>query len=174
MQLRELETELAECERGLEDPVADSMAIRTQLQALEQQRAALWRRMIETAESEVVTVRFNAWQFEDATQIWAGLAETITERLEQVLSLPARLWARFVYAWGKRRAQLVQELVLPGVVAILTVLVLALVGTGAARARGRVKRSTRARSRSKWALRCRARSCWPSRPGFSPDAPTVR
>ena len=44
-----------------------------------------WKRALRGVEERVVTVGFNAWRFQDSTQIWAGLASVITSRLEAAL-----------------------------------------------------------------------------------------
>ena len=126
--LLSLDQEIDERDRSLEEPDTDRDAVQRRRDDLTEQRRRLYKRMARAAEADVITVTFNAWQFEDATQIWAGLAETITDRLEHALSRPARLWARLRYAWWKRRAQLIEELVLPGLFAVLAVAVLALFG----------------------------------------------
>jgi len=65
------------------------------------------------AEPEVVTVNFNAWQFEDAKQIWAGLASVISERLELALPWRRHMRMRLLYAWEKRRSELLLNVALP-------------------------------------------------------------
>ncbi|MDA0165284.1 KAP family NTPase [Solirubrobacter ginsenosidimutans] len=126
--LVQLDQAIDERDRSLEDPGEDRDAVQRRRDELTEQRFRLYKRMTRAAEADVIAVTFNAWRFEDATQIWAGLAETITGRLEHALSRPARLWARLRYAWSRRRAQLVEELVLPGIFAVLAVAVLALFG----------------------------------------------
>ena len=75
----------------------------------------------------MVTVWFNAWRYQDSTQIWAGLASVITEELEKALPWWRRLLTPIAQAWRTQRAQLITELVLPGVMALL-ILVLAALG----------------------------------------------
>ena len=65
------------------------------------------------AEPNVLTVNFNAWQFEDAKQIWAGLASVISERLERALPWHQHLRMRFRYAWKERRSDLLLNVALP-------------------------------------------------------------
>jgi KAP family P-loop domain len=86
-----------------------------------------WKRALRAVRRQVVAVQFNAWRFQDSTQIWAGLASTITSGLEAALPRRRRLLTPVAYAWWSRRAELVAELVLPTVAAVL-VLVLAAVG----------------------------------------------
>jgi hypothetical protein len=90
-------------------------------------RAAIERR----AFADVVTVRFNAWRYEDSTQIWAGLAATVTKRLEQALPRRARYWTPFAYALRRRKVELVAEIAVPVVAAILAGGLLAVAGTHA-------------------------------------------
>jgi len=75
----------------------------------------------------VVTVDFNAWQYEDSTQIWAGLACRSTSAIEAALPRWRRLVTPFEYAWKNHRADLIFQLVLPALVAVL-VLALAALG----------------------------------------------
>ena len=96
-------------------------------QAIER-RAGVWDEMRRAARRNVVTAHFNAWQFEDATQIWAGLAERITEALESALPLWRRLWTPFAYAWNRRRLDVVLDLFVPALLVALAAFVLAFVG----------------------------------------------
>jgi hypothetical protein len=76
---------------------------------------------------KVVTVPFNAWQFEDSTQIWAGLASEVTSGLERELPWFRRRLMPLEYAWRDYKPQLIFELVLPAAAAALF-LILAAVG----------------------------------------------
>jgi hypothetical protein len=76
------------------------------------------------AEPNVLTVNFNAWQFEDAKQIWAGLASVISERLECALPWHLHLWMRFRYAWKERRSELLLNVALPLLLAFVILLYL--------------------------------------------------
>ena len=78
-------------------------------------------------QQRVVAVWFNAWRYQDSTQIWAGLASAITEQLEKALPWWRRLLTLIVRAWQTQRAQLITELVLPVVTALL---ILVLAGLG--------------------------------------------
>ncbi|MBL7186555.1 MAG: hypothetical protein ISS70_09525 [Phycisphaerae bacterium] len=73
----------------------------------------LWQAMQRAARKDVLTVRFNAWQFEDATQIWAGLASAISRRLENALHWSSRIGIHVQYAWTKHRTELLLNLLLP-------------------------------------------------------------
>jgi hypothetical protein len=72
---------------------------------LEDERRALLKQMQREAEADVVTVEFNAWRFENAEQIWAGLAREITKRFETALPRHSRILSRFAYAIAKRPAE---------------------------------------------------------------------
>jgi hypothetical protein len=74
------------------------------------QRERLVEEMKESALKHIITVRFNAWQFEDATQTWAGLASIISERLESVLPWWRRMTMRVAYAWKRHRPALLLDL----------------------------------------------------------------
>lgn len=92
-------------------------------------RESLWQDMLRAAEKELLTVRFNAWQFEDAKQIWAGLASVISGRLERALSWPKRMRMRVVYAWRKHRAELLLNLFLPVAIVLFAGIYLLFGGT---------------------------------------------
>jgi KAP-like P-loop domain-containing protein len=84
----------------------------------------LWTLM--SVEARVISVWFNAWQFEDAKQIWAGLASQISGAMERALPWHSRQWLKVRYAWKERRAELVLGMMLPlavvGLVAGLNIL----------------------------------------------------
>lgn len=61
-------------------------------------RARLVDRLERDAVDTVLCVRFNAWLYEGATQIWAGLTHEITRAMEQSLPWWRRLSARIGYA----------------------------------------------------------------------------
>jgi len=67
--------------------------------AVLRRRRRLGAHMERIARRNVVSVRFNAWRFEDATQIWAGLASEITAAIERSLPLRTRLWIPVACAW---------------------------------------------------------------------------
>lgn len=78
----------------------------------------------------VVIVDFNAWVFQDAGQVWAGLAQACTRGIERALPLRRRLTTPLAYAWRNRRADLLVDVVIPAIVASL-VLALAAIGVPA-------------------------------------------
>lgn len=120
-QLADLQAEIErnEKERAVREPEEEQTKA---VQALERQAAErdeLWRTMKRDAEKEALTVWFNAWRYEDARQIWAGLAHVIGERLERVLPWSARWSMSWTYAWKEHRAQFLMTLVLPALAALL-------------------------------------------------------
>jgi len=84
---------------------------------------ALWEKMTDAAKKNVLRIRFNAWQFEDAKQTWAGLASEISEHMEALLPRRARLFLKLKYAWKERRSELILNVLVPfGVFCVVTVL----------------------------------------------------
>lgn len=75
------------------------------------EEADLWETM--TRESGVVSIFFNAWQFEDAKQTWAGLASQISEEMERALPWHSRQWLKVEYAWRERKSELVLGIMFP-------------------------------------------------------------
>jgi hypothetical protein len=86
---------------------------RLEYEDLRDEERALWKEMTEAAKKNVLRIRFNAWQFEDAKQTWAGLASEISEHLEALLPRRARLFLKLKYAWKERRAELILNVLLP-------------------------------------------------------------
>jgi hypothetical protein len=80
---------------------------------LKEEERTLWQEMEEAAEKNVLPIWFNAWQFEDAKQTWAGLASVISERMETLLPQRARQWLKIKYAWKERRAELILNVLSP-------------------------------------------------------------
>lgn len=89
---------------------------RTEYERLKEEERTLWQQMTEQAKRNVLSVRFNAWQFEDAKQTWAGLASEISQRLEELLPRHARQWLKIRYAWKERRTELILNVLLPLVI----------------------------------------------------------
>lgn len=77
--------------------------------------AALWKTMVR--ESGVISVFFNAWQFEDAKQTWAGLASQISGEMEKTLPWISRQLLKLQYAWNERKAELILNMLMPVAVA---------------------------------------------------------
>jgi hypothetical protein len=105
-----IEQKQAEAEKA---PEQDRAKLTAELAAKITEREKLWQQMQRDAEKETLVVHFNAWQFDDARQIWAGLASVVSECIEGVLSRRTRLWTRIAYAWNKRRVELLLNLILP-------------------------------------------------------------
>ena len=95
--------------------------------AAQESRKVLWETMERDAKQNVISVTFNAWQFEDSKQIWAGLASQISKRIEDELPWWAQQWLRIKYAWKARRTELLMNILLP--VAVMLV-VAGLFGVG--------------------------------------------
>jgi hypothetical protein len=91
-------------------------------------RRKLMKRLERNAESEVICVTFNAWRFEGAEQVWAGLARETSERLEAALPLYGRAWSRILYATRKRRLEFSIGFVLPAVLALIVGVVAVVAG----------------------------------------------
>ena len=73
----------------------------------------LWKLMKKDAQKNVLTVIFNAWQFEDAKQTWAGLASQISGTIESSLPWSVRQRLKLSYAWKERKSELILSLLLP-------------------------------------------------------------
>lgn len=77
-----------------------------------------------TSGRQVLSVPFNAWQYDDAKQTWAGLASTISERLEKALPPGRRQWMRLKYAWRSNRSDLLLNFGLPVLLLAMAAVVL--------------------------------------------------
>ncbi|RMH80187.1 MAG: hypothetical protein D6681_18730, partial [Calditrichaeota bacterium] len=104
-------------------PPEERPALRTQLERVEQQIQELWQKMRADSLREVICVRFNAWQFQDARQTWAGLAHVIGEALEEALPYWRRKLIGLYYAWKKRRRELSLTLGMPFLAALIIALI---------------------------------------------------
>ena len=133
-QLREAEEELVKVERKRLDLAAgdpDESAEKQQAredqareveegrQRLLQQQDELWRRREHRARSEVVQVRFNAWRYQDATHIWAGLVSEVSKEVEAALPWHGRVLAPLRHALRQRTTELLVGVVLPTMLAVL-------------------------------------------------------
>jgi hypothetical protein len=95
--------------------------------AAQRERDAAIRELERAAHHNVVPVWFNAWQYDGAKEIWAGLTHQIVERMEGALPWPKRLWRRARYAAANRGVGFWLGVVAPALVAVLlTVLALLL------------------------------------------------
>lgn len=99
---------------GNEQLTEDEKERRTiEYESLREDERTLWEEMKEAAEKNVLPIWFNAWQFEDAKQTWAGLASEISERMETLLPRRARQWLKIRYAWKERKSELILNVLLP-------------------------------------------------------------
>lgn len=88
---------------------------------LKKEETELWKSMQKEAARNVISVTFNAWQFEDSKQIWAGLTSQISKRLERELPWHSQQLLRISYAWKERRTELLLNILLPLAVFFLVV-----------------------------------------------------
>ncbi|MGH7494184.1 MAG: KAP family P-loop NTPase fold protein [bacterium] len=124
-QLADLFREIAELEAKLENaPESESEKWSRAKQRKAAMHERVWNKMMRHAEQQVISVSFNAWQFQDAQQIWAGLASVISERIERSLSWWEQVLIRALYTWKKRRAEVFLQIILPMVIATLVGLTL--------------------------------------------------
>ena len=93
---------------------------------IQDEERAAWGEMTEAARRNVLRVRFNAWQFEDAKQTWAGLASEISEQMEALLPRRARLFLKLKYAWKERKSELILNILLPITIFIVVTVLYAL------------------------------------------------
>jgi hypothetical protein len=104
--------------RALDEPtVAEKWQLVQEIEYRRRIRDAQ-RRM---AYDNIVTVWFNAWQYEDATQIWAGLASAISRSIEGALSGGQQAQLRIVNAWERVRGQFVLNIILVILVTLLVI-----------------------------------------------------
>jgi hypothetical protein len=123
-ELEAIEEELAGLERSTA-PDAEIAELRNDQGA---RRSQLLQQLEHDARRDVIGVAFNAWRYEGSEQVWAGLARTITERLEAVQSRPARLRSRLAYAIDRRRVQFWGGFVAPVAIALVAAIVAVLLG----------------------------------------------
>jgi hypothetical protein len=130
--LKDAEDQLAEIERERLDLAAEDQAKQEDVEGrrrkrLEQQER-LWRRREHRARSEVVQVRFNAWRYQDATHIWAGLVSEVSKEVEASLPRRSRILAPLLHALRQRTTEFLVGVVFPTVLAALVGVVLYLLG----------------------------------------------
>jgi hypothetical protein len=126
-QLADLYREIAELEAKLENaPENESENLSRAKDRKAAAHEGVWNKMMRLAEKHIITVSFNAWQFQDAQQIWAGLASVISERIERSLSWREQVQMRTLYTWKKRRTEVFLQFLLPIGIAILVGLTLVL------------------------------------------------
>ncbi|HKJ66432.1 MAG TPA: P-loop NTPase fold protein [bacterium] len=98
---------------------AEEKALTEERKKLEDQHETLWQRMRTKALDDVVTVHFNAWQYEDTQQIWAGLASRISRALEEAIPGFWRWLTPLAYTWQNQKTELVVSLIIPVLGALL-------------------------------------------------------
>lgn len=81
----------------------------------------VYRKIERNTHNAVITTHFNAWQYEDSKQIWAGLASCISERMEKIIPFIDRFITPFIYAWKKRKPDLLFKFIVPIAVAVCLV-----------------------------------------------------
>jgi hypothetical protein len=131
-QIRALDSVIATLEDQREPslPADESVAsLQRRLEWTHRARARVWRKLRRGAVEKVVTVSFNAWRFEDSSQIWAGLASEITKGLESALPWWRRRLTPLAYACRNRKVELCVDLVVPFLAAAI-LLALAVAGAG--------------------------------------------
>jgi Cdc6-like AAA superfamily ATPase len=67
----------------------------------------------EESGSSVVTVTFNAWSYNDASQVWAGLLNKVSEAIEGKLGTLRTIQLNLGQVFKKRKAELLWTLTLP-------------------------------------------------------------
>jgi hypothetical protein len=120
--LQELDSSIAELDEigpAKPEPAKGHGSVEDSRKRLTAARERLWRSLEAIAARWVVAVHFDAWRYENAVQIWAGLAHDITARLERALPLRARLWSRVVYGVQRRPGEFWMNFVLPVVAAVV-------------------------------------------------------
>jgi hypothetical protein len=95
------------------EPVADFLV------DAETKRRQFLGQMEKAARRDVITVDFNAWRYDNETQIWAGLASEITRALESAMPWYRRLTLPIQYALGRRTSEVIISLVVPVVAVII-------------------------------------------------------
>jgi KAP family P-loop domain len=123
-ELEAIEAELAGLERSTL-PDGEIAALRRDQGLRRQELLARLERM---AHPDVICVSFNAWRYEGSEQVWAGLARSITERLEAAQTGPSRMRSRLAYAVQQRKVQFWGGFVAPVVACVLAAVIAVLLG----------------------------------------------
>ena len=105
----EIEQNKIKSEKAIEQ---EKESLEAELEKKESERERLWKTMQDAAKNEVLTVHFNAWQYEDSKQIWAGLASRISENIERALPPWSLIPLWFSYAFKKHKSELLLNLLL--------------------------------------------------------------
>eukprot|EP01018_Ginkgo_biloba_P033100 Gb_38079 [translate_table: standard] len=61
----------------------------------------------------ILTVQYDAWEYRNESEAWAGLAVEITREMERRMSLAQRLAAIWNYAWTNSKKDLLLRLIFP-------------------------------------------------------------
>jgi KAP family P-loop domain len=109
-------------------PSAANQRLIAERQGLVTERGEMWDAMRRLAESDVIAAWFDAWQYEDSKQIWAGLASSVSRRLERAMPWHRRAWARVWYTLRNRLPELVLSVLLPAATAVLLAVVIGALG----------------------------------------------
>ncbi len=120
--LKEVEEKIARGPGASAEGHVTELAASPSPRVLDDSRRKLVKGLEKLAEQRVLTVQFDAWRYENASQIWAGIAQTITARLERAMSWPARMRLRVAYSIHERPAEFWIRFVLPAGLAVLAFL----------------------------------------------------
>ncbi|XP_057844514.1 uncharacterized protein LOC131053903 isoform X2 [Cryptomeria japonica] len=67
----------------------------------------------------ILTVRYNAWQYRNESEAWAGLAVEITKQLEATMTVAHKLRTSWRYNWKTRRNNICLGVIIPCFLAVL-------------------------------------------------------
>jgi hypothetical protein len=123
-ELEGIDAELLELERSDKPEAQIAAEVRDQ----RKRRQDLLKDLEHRARTEVITISFNAWRYEGAQQVWAGLARTITTALESALSRPERLRARIAYAIRRRELEFWGGFAVPVALAVVVAVIAVILG----------------------------------------------
>jgi hypothetical protein len=116
-----------------EQTLADSAASSAGRKAALVERQRILKTMEDNAVRDVIPVWFNAWRYDGATQIWAGLTHEITERMERTLPRNRRLRTRVAYAVANQGSSFWFGAVAPAAAACFLALLVLVLGLGKVR-----------------------------------------
>jgi hypothetical protein len=106
------------------DTAGEMEALLSEERELHEEYRRLWQKMRLNALNDVVSVHFNAWQYEDAKQIWAGLASRVSGAMEKAVPFFVRGFIPLSYAWRQHRSAFIFKVIVPVVGAVLIALAL--------------------------------------------------
>ncbi|GLJ18774.1 hypothetical protein SUGI_0335250 [Cryptomeria japonica] len=67
----------------------------------------------------ILTVRYNAWQYRNESDAWAGLAVNVTRELEATMTVAQKLRTGWRYNWTTRKRQIFLGVILPSFLAVI-------------------------------------------------------